>query len=274
MKTVSGKKMSKLSVFKSRTEALTQLFFSHYVNIVRETGKNHLIAEEIGELEKLGLSVKILPMGQLRKEVFLEMITPRTSLLSLSWSDPFTGVIHPLEELSLLCREKGIVLHVDITTTLGRLDFRFEDINADFLTYSGKEKTLLMAAGNFTPLFFEEIEADYFEIEVMHRQFDHLCTETARLRTKFEDEIVANFPEAKILFQDLERVPDVSAISIPDIHTEALLFFLHRKGIELQEREGAMSFRFAYETTEEDVDHLLQEITSSAQKLQTIGAHL
>lgn len=266
--------MGKLTVFKSRTEAYTQLFLSHYINVVRETGQNHVIAEEAGQLEKLGLGVKLLPLEQLRKETLLEMVTPRTSLLSLSWADPFTGVIHPLEDLIAFCREKKIALHVDLTTTLGRLDFRFEDLECDFLTYCGKEKTLLMASGNFTPLFFEEIEPDFFEIEAMHRQFHHLCTETARLRTKFEDEIAANFPDVRVLFQDLERVPDISAISFPDIDSDALLFLLSRKGIELSEREGVISFRFTHETTEQDIDKLLEGVISSVQKLQALGAHL
>ena len=252
--------MDKMFVFKSSTEALSQLFFSHYITVVRETGKNHLIVEEAGRLEDLGLHVSQVPEGRFN---LLKEISPRTSLLSLSWASPKTGVIYSIEELAAICRERKILFHLDITM------WGKTDLPCDFLTFRGKEATFVLARQNFCPLFYEEIEADTSVIAKAASQFDHLCTEIARLKNRFEKEV-----GGQVLFQELGRAPHISAISFPGLHHEALLFLLHRKGIHAKLLPEALSFEFSHETTENDIDALIEAVTSSVEKLQMIGAHL
>ncbi len=255
--------MNKLFVFKSRSEALTQLYLSHYITVVRETGKHHLLVEDKGRLEELGLHVKEAPIGPFN---LLDELNPRTSLVSLSWAHPLTGVVRPIEEMSELCRKKGVLLHVDITM-LGKMD-----LPCDFLTFTGKEHTFVIAKENFCPLFYEEIEVSSDEISLAEKGFDHLCTETARLKNQFEMEIS---PYGKILFQDVERAPHISCLSFPEISHEALLFLLHRKGLEAKSvHEEAISFHFSHETKEEEVEKLCGELIAAVQKLQMIGARV
>ena len=71
------------------------------------------------------------------KEILEEALRPRTSLVSLSWANGLTGVIHPVADLAEACQAKGVCLHVDASYAIGKHYFRFEDLNIDYLTFDG-----------------------------------------------------------------------------------------------------------------------------------------
>ena len=87
----------------SGAEAINGVFFSHYLEEVRESGKNHILTTNIEDaptllslkrLEKFHCVEKILPVngqGQITRSALEEAIKPRTSLLSLAWANSLTG---------------------------------------------------------------------------------------------------------------------------------------------------------------------------------------
>ena len=120
-----------------------------------------------------------------------------------------------------------------------------------------------------------------------------MCTEVARLRDLFEFEITSQIKNAKVFFQNQERLPHVSAIAFPGIANEALLFALNRKGVyasigggnfqqigllliasEVDETvaHSALNFSFSRETSEDDVSCAVDIIKECVSKLRKISS--
>src|ERR1700688_2751032 len=76
-------------------EAIKEVLLSTYVDVVRQTGRNHILSTVVEEapihlsikrLEQLGCASKRLPVnaqGQLTREILEEALGPRTALVSL-----------------------------------------------------------------------------------------------------------------------------------------------------------------------------------------------
>jgi cysteine desulfurase len=308
--------------FSSSADAIGELYLSHYFDTIQHTGRNHIVTTNIEEaaplvslkrLEKLGCGGKILSVngqGQLTREILDEALGPRTSLVSISWANGLTGVIHPIADLAEACHAKDIRLHVDASDVIGKHYFRFEDLHIDFLTFDGsllhapkgtggllvKEKTpFSYPISSMVGSSVGAIAALATALEEGEERFDYLCLEVARLRDKLEKGIQEGFPEAEILFQKAERLPNCCAIAFPGIVSDALLFLLNRKGVYASVGGGrlqnlshllvacgidetlsqcALSFSLSFETTEEEIDYAIKTIVCSAQKLQTFSHHL
>jgi cysteine desulfurase len=250
----------------SGAEAVNHVILGAYHDITRYTGKNHFITSNIdeapaimsiGRLEPLscvGKMVSANPKGSISLETIIEAITPRTALISLSWANGLTGVINPVSEIAQLCKERGILLHLDATHVLGKLFYELEEVGASFITFNGDHLHAPKGTGGLwikegvkcSPLIVGGIEqagsrAGSYNIaglaalgeasnELVDAR-DLLCTEVARLRNKLEEGIKENYPEAMIFFKEEERLPHCTAIAFPGLANEALLFALNRKGI-------------------------------------------
>jgi cysteine desulfurase len=110
---------------------------------------------------------------------------------------------------------------------------------------------------------------------------DLVCTEVARLRSHFEAGVLEAVPDSMVFFQDVERVPNCTAIAFPGISNEALLYTLNRRGvygsigggsyqqiglllmasgIEECVAHSSVSFSLSRETTEEQIDQAIDII--------------
>jgi len=306
----------------SGAEAISQVLFSTCLDTMRDSGRNHFLTTAVEEvpflmaikrLQKLDCHGKMLPLdtaGRLRTEVLEEAIKPRVAMLSLSMANSLTGVIQPISDLVRVCREKEILLHVDVSSVLGKIFFAFQDFGIDFLTFDGSlmhapkgtggvlvRKGLSLApfiqgSPSFNvPLFIALATA----MEEMQTKLDFLCTEIARLRQKFEEEIVRALPDAVILFQETDRLPNTSVIAFPGASSEALLFSLQRKGIYAsfggknsqhlsyilktcgiapELALSALSFALSWETTEEEIERAVEMIADSVRQIKRISGSI
>lgn len=308
--------------FSSSAEAIHHLFLTHYFDSIKESGKNHLLTTNIEEapvlislkrLEELGCARKTLSVnaqGQLTQEILMQALRPRTSLVSLSWANGLTGVIHPIADLAEACKAKGVLLHVDASYVIGKLFFRFEDLSIDFLTWEG---SLLHAPKGAAGMLVKEkieyppplsamsgvsvggIAALAQGLKETERHFDHLCLETARLRDRLEQGILAEIPEAIVFFSHVDRLPNCTAIGFPGVMSDALLFLLHRRGvyasvgggncqklshvliasgIDEMLAQSALSFTLSFETTEEEIEQAIAIIATSVRQLQKMSKQL
>jgi cysteine desulfurase len=319
---LGAKEEDRFYFFSSSAEAISHVYQSHYFDHVRHTGKNHVVVTNIEEapvlmslkrLEELGCSGKIVSVGaqgQLTKEALEESLRPRTSLVSITWANGLTGVVHPIADIAEVCRAKEVRLHVDASYVIGKTHFRFEDLDIDFLTFEG---SLLHAPKGTAGLIVKEktvfshpllsmmgipvgsVAAIASALDEVGQMFDHLCLETARLRDKLEKGIQEGFPDAVVLFQKAERLPNCSAIAFPGIASDALLFLLNRKGVYASLGGGhcqklshvlvacgidealaqcALSFSLSFETKEEEIDYAIKTIVECAHQLQTLSHRL
>ena len=247
-------------------EAVNHVMQSVYHQVTRESGQNHFLTSSIdeapaimaiGRLEQwgcVGKMAKVNEDGVVTAKAIAESITPRTALVSLSWANGLTGVVQPVNEIAEVCRQRGILLHLDATHVLGKLYFELEETEADFVTFNGdnihapkgtgalyarkgarlapfilggSEQSGLRAGSlNVAGLVGLGVAAD----EAMESR-DMIGLETARLRDQLEERICAAYPEAQVLFQESERLPTTTAILFPGVTNDALLFALDQQGI-------------------------------------------
>jgi cysteine desulfurase len=299
-------------------EAVSQVLSSVYLEVTRETGRNHFLTTGIEDfsilmglkhLKKLDCQFKMLAvddMGRLCASVLSESITPKTVMLSVSLANPLTGVIQPIADLARVCKEKEILLHVDISCTFGKIFFSFKDFGIDFLTFDapllGAPKPaggLLVSEGlSIVPLIHGNpafnTEAFLLLSEAMSQgqtRLDHVCTETARLRAKLEEGIKERVPDAILPFQEADRLPNVATAIFPKIASELLAFHLQRKGVfasfggEASQHLSsilktcgvrsdlalsALSFALSHTTKEAEIEETLSILEETAKELRKI----
>ncbi len=317
---VGASSQDEMQLYGSGAEAVSQVFWRQYVEESRHTGKTQFLTTLVEEapfllsvkkLESLGCSGKVLPVdswGRLTPDVLSKAIGPRTSLVSLSWANGLTGVMHPIEDLSEVCREKGCAFHVDASYVFARNFFRFQDLPIDFLTLNGsvlhapvgsavafvKGGRSLYQAGQSDQNVAMTVALSQ-ALEILQSRFEHYCTETARLRDKLEKGVCARYPEAYVMFQEAERVPHCTAIAFPGVAGEALLYLLNMKGvyasigggrfqalskmllgcgIEESVAHSAVSFCLSQETTELEIDYAVDAIVEAVHRLRSYSIHL
>ena len=311
----------------SNAEGINQVIFSTYFDVTVHTGKNQYITSTIdeassimaiGRLEQLSCVGRMAPadkQGKVTVQAIAETMTPRTALVSIGWANGLTGVVNPMMEIAELCKERGAHLHIDATHVVGKLFYDWEDIPAQFLTFSGDSIHAPSGTGALyirhdikcSPLIFGGVEqgghragsysvAGLVALGQAAREAidarDLICTEVARLRSKFEAGIISKIPNAVPFFQDQERLPHCTAIGFPGISNEALLFLLNRKGVYASigggnyqqiglvlEASGvdaalahsAVSFALSRETTEDEIDRAVDIIAEAVERLRKMS---
>lgn len=324
-----GAKENDTFVFTSSgAESVNNVFSSAYLDVTLPTGKNHYVTANIdeapalmsvGRLEQMhcvGKMVEVNKEGKITAQAIAESITPRTALVSLSWANGLTGVVNPVAEISEICKQRGIALHLEATHILGKLFYELEDINPQFITFNGDNIHAPKGTGGLyikdgikcSPLIVGGLEqaghrAGSVNVpactalgqaarEALEAR-DLMCTEVARLRDMLEQGILAAVPDAVAFFQDQERLPNVSAIGIPGVANEAMLFALNRKGVYASIGGGsfqqiglilmasgvpevlahtAISFSLSRDTTEDEVERTIAIVSECAAKLRKISA--
>jgi len=91
----------------------------------------------VRELERQGFEATYLdvePNGIVSLEKLKAAIRPDTILVSIMMVNNEIGVIQPVWEIGELCREKGIVFHVDAVQGAGRVEIDMAKLKADLLT--------------------------------------------------------------------------------------------------------------------------------------------
>ena len=91
------------------------------------------------ELERQGFEVTyldVLPNGLLDLEVFKAAIRPDTILASVMMVNNETGVIQDIATLGEICREKGVIFHVDAAQATGKVEIDLSKLKVDLMSFS------------------------------------------------------------------------------------------------------------------------------------------
>ena len=74
--------------------------------------------------------------GHINMTELKKFIEERPRLVSLMFINNETGVIHPIKEIGALCRQYGVLFHVDASAAFGKIDIDMEKLGIDLLTVS------------------------------------------------------------------------------------------------------------------------------------------
>jgi cysteine desulfurase len=129
----------------------TESCFSALVGSVkRDFSKKHIIAscvEHPAVLETLSFLaephfqcrtsfVPVNSRGGLLLEDFLTILSDNVQIATIMHANNETGVLFPVNNISQLCRERGVVFHTDATQAVGRIEVDFKKIGCHFMSFS------------------------------------------------------------------------------------------------------------------------------------------
>ena len=137
----------------SNNHAIKGAFFA-----LREKG-NHIITTQIEHpailnpcrfLEKLGGKVTYIGVdrfGRVDPEEIEKAITLKTILISVMHANNEVGTIQPIEEISMMAKEHGILFHTDAAQSVGKIETKVDDLGVDLLSIAGHKVYAPKAVG-------------------------------------------------------------------------------------------------------------------------------
>lgn len=110
---------------------------NHLITVVTEHKATLDCAKYV---EKHGGEVTYLPVdkyGKIELEALKAAITPKTVIVSIMHANNEVGTIQSVAEIGKLCKEHGVLFHVDAAQTFGKLPIAVDAMNIDILSISG-----------------------------------------------------------------------------------------------------------------------------------------
>jgi cysteine desulfurase len=121
-------------------KGVVEAYASQGNHVVTCATEHKAVLEPLRHLQKLGrIELTVLepdPDGRCPADRLAEALTEKTILVSLMLANNETGVIHPLEEISRVTRQRGVLLHTDATQALGKREVNVDSLGADLLSLS------------------------------------------------------------------------------------------------------------------------------------------
>jgi len=90
-------------------------------------------------LEKKGVKVTYVPVdeyGTVDLDLLKKAITPQTALISIMLANNEIGTIQPIEKISKIAKERGVLIHTDAVQAFGKIDVNVNKLGVDLLSMS------------------------------------------------------------------------------------------------------------------------------------------
>lgn len=181
----------------------------------------------------------------------LKKRTGKKALLSVMVANNETGILQPLKEISKLCEEYGVALHIDAVQALGKLPFSFDALKCTSMTFSshkiggpagvgalvvrsgfpldalilggGQEKGRRSGTPNILGIIGFGAALQDLEEKAWLR--------VMKLREMFEEELTRRTPEVSIVGNGVTRLPNTTCVLVPGVPADLLLMNLDLQGI-------------------------------------------
>jgi cysteine desulfurase len=107
---------------------------NHIITCVTE---HKAVLDSCKALQKHGCQTTYLPVdreGMIDLRELRDAITDKTILISLMAANNEIGIIHPVQEIGRIARERGILFHSDATQAVGKLPIHVGEMGIDLLS--------------------------------------------------------------------------------------------------------------------------------------------
>ncbi len=201
-------------------------------------------------LQTLGVNAA----GVIRLDQLESLLTPATQLASIMLASNETGVLQPVAEVAAICRRHGVLLHTDATQVVGKLPVNFTELGVDALTATahkfhgplGVGVLLLRHGVQLTPALHGGFQQAALRpgtesvalaigmqtaLELWQREADARRERMTMLRDRFEQSILASWPEAVVIGGQSPRLPHTSNIALVGLNRQALVMALDLAGV-------------------------------------------
>jgi cysteine desulfurase len=97
------------------------------------------VLDTVRELERQGFEATYLDVqesGLVDLDAFKAALRPDTTVVSVMFVNNEVGVIQPIAEIGEICREKGIIFHVDAAQATGKVVVDLQALKVDLMSFS------------------------------------------------------------------------------------------------------------------------------------------
>jgi cysteine desulfurase len=108
-------------------------------HIITQVTEHKAVLDSCKRLEKSGYEITYLPVekdGRIRLDEVRGAITPKTILISVMYANNEIGVLQPIEDISRIAKEKGVLLHVDAVQAVGKIPIDVQRDGIDLMSIS------------------------------------------------------------------------------------------------------------------------------------------
>ncbi|GEC94240.1 cysteine desulfurase IscS [Zoogloea ramigera] len=107
-------------------------------HIITVKTEHKAVLDTVRELEREGFEATYLDVqenGLIDLEVLKAAIRPDTVVVSVMFVNNEIGVIQPIAEIGEICREKGVIFHVDAAQATGKVDIDLAKLKVDLMSF-------------------------------------------------------------------------------------------------------------------------------------------
>ena len=192
--------------------------------------------------------------GMMNLAEFGNALDDDTAVASIMWANNETGVIFPVETVSAMCKDRGILFHTDAVQAVGKVPIDLSKLPIDMLSLSGHKLhapkgigALYVRRGSrFHPFLVgghqehnrrggteavPMIVALGAAAELAGKRMDEEQTRVRALRDRLEKGLLASCPDARLNGHPEHRLPNTTNISFEYIEGESILLMLDTYGI-------------------------------------------
>jgi cysteine desulfurase len=113
-------------------------------HIVSVTTEHPAVLDPLGQLEKRGYEVTLLPVtaagsdeaGLVSVDQVADALRDDTILVTVMMANNEIGVVQPIEEIAQLCKQREVLFHTDATQAVGRIPVDVVGLDVDLLSFS------------------------------------------------------------------------------------------------------------------------------------------
>ena len=116
-----------------------QFYQSKGQHVITVKTEHKAVLDTVRELERQGFEATYLDVkedGLIDMDALKAAIRPDTTVISVMFVNNEIGVIQPIEEIGELCRERGIVFHVDAAQATGKVEIDLQKLKVDLMSFS------------------------------------------------------------------------------------------------------------------------------------------
>ncbi|MCK9283798.1 MAG: IscS subfamily cysteine desulfurase [Rhodocyclaceae bacterium] len=108
-------------------------------HIITVATEHKAVLDTVKELERQGFEATYLQPGEdglITVEQFKQALRPDTVVASIMAVNNEIGVIQPIAEIGEICREKGVIFHVDAAQATGKMPLDLDALKVDLMSFS------------------------------------------------------------------------------------------------------------------------------------------
>ena len=203
------------------------------------------------------IQLTVLPVdgyGRISVADCFAALRPDTVLVSVMLANNEVGTLQPISSIGNLCRERGVLLHVDAVQGAGHVPLDVQALNVDMLTISahkfhgprGIGAAYIRKGVSVSPLITggeqekhrragtENVAGAVGMAEALAEQTEDMEAEQARLKTlseKLIDGILSAVPYCQLTGHRTERLPGIVSFLIDGVSPDELLALLDMQGV-------------------------------------------